>query len=373
MARGNYSHAEGYNTITGNGSNGYASHAEGYYTIASNDYAHAQNYYTIAAKRAQTALGTYNVEDTATTTSHPNGSSAYGTYAVIVGNGTSQSNRSDAARLKWNGDFWVAGNVTSSTNVQAQSIELLFSTPFIDFHYNNSTADYTARLISDGANFLTLQGSDLRLQNDHVDVQVTYLNTSYSNNNLSSTIWPSAYCITDMNNTRASQFGCEYRSDGTIGTGMWSYKGSYMNWIVAYINQNNVASYSIANAANFRSAIGAAASSDRRLKKDIKPLGREAVEFVKELKPASYVINGEKQIGFIAQDVHESDRWGTRMAFETQEGLDGLDEWEKMPDGSPTWKLDYIRIIPALAAALKSSMEKIEKLEDELFKLKLKG
>ncbi|MEI4856023.1 tail fiber domain-containing protein, partial [Klebsiella pneumoniae] len=57
-----------------------------------------------------------------------------------------------------NGDVKVAnslyakGVLQSDYQVKAQSIELSSSTPYIDFHHNNSTDDYTHRIITeDGA------------------------------------------------------------------------------------------------------------------------------------------------------------------------------------------------------------------------------
>lgn len=44
-------------------------------------------------------------------------------------------------------------------------------------------------------------------------------------------------------------------------------------------------------------------------------------------------------------------------------------DWEKMEDGSPTWKLDYIRIIPPLVATVKSQAKRIEELEDNVSRL----
>lgn len=86
-ATGYYSHAEGRMTEAFT-----TSHAEGVGTKAINSAAHAQNDHTIAASDSQTALGRYNVED------------ANGTYAVIVGNGTSDSARSDALTVDWSGN-----------------------------------------------------------------------------------------------------------------------------------------------------------------------------------------------------------------------------------------------------------------------------
>ena len=106
-ASGGSSHAEGGGTTA----SGYRSHAEGDGTTASGYRSHAQNYGTIAASASQTALGKYNVED------------ANGTYAVIIGNGTADSARSDAARLKWTGDLLLAGDVKnlSGTNRYANA------------------------------------------------------------------------------------------------------------------------------------------------------------------------------------------------------------------------------------------------------------
>ena len=66
---------------------------------------HAQNYGTIAASSSQTAIGSYNVED------------ANDTYAVIVGNGTDGSNRSDALTVDWSGN--VACGTVNGVDVTA--------------------------------------------------------------------------------------------------------------------------------------------------------------------------------------------------------------------------------------------------------------
>lgn len=118
VASGSYSHAEGYSNASGDCAHseggffnanygmceatGQSSHAEGYRSIASGPLSHAQNEFAIARKRAQTALGTYNIEDTSTTTTHPSGINAYGKHAVIVGNGTSSA-RSNAFTIDWDG------------------------------------------------------------------------------------------------------------------------------------------------------------------------------------------------------------------------------------------------------------------------------
>lgn len=98
-ASGDYSHAEGNATsATGKGSTAF-----GYETVASGNYARADGFLTIASGMMQTALGKYNVED------------ANDTYAVIVGNGSGNARRSNAATLDWGGNLELAGTATLGT------------------------------------------------------------------------------------------------------------------------------------------------------------------------------------------------------------------------------------------------------------------
>ena len=97
-------HAEGYNTRAGHlvreintqgahaeGTNtmalGWSAHAEGTDTIASGDFSHAGGYGTEAIGASQTVIGTYNKESTAETDK------------FIIGNGTSDTARSNCLRV----------------------------------------------------------------------------------------------------------------------------------------------------------------------------------------------------------------------------------------------------------------------------------
>lgn len=59
------------------------------------------------------------------------------------------------------GALSAGGNIdnTSKGKVLTQAIELSMSMPYIDFHFNDSTADYTTRLIENVAGELTLEGA----------------------------------------------------------------------------------------------------------------------------------------------------------------------------------------------------------------------
>ena len=114
LALGEYAHAEGSNTTA----SGHSSHAEGSFTKASKDYQHVQ--------------GKFNIEDSA------------GTYADIIGNGTSDTARSNAATVDWSGNAWYAGDVyvgsTSGTNKDAGSKKLA-TEEYVSTELENYTPD----------------------------------------------------------------------------------------------------------------------------------------------------------------------------------------------------------------------------------------
>ena len=115
-ASGQYSHAEGAYTFA----RGDRSHAEGVETIASAYASHAQNLGTWADSPHQTVIGKYNISDGAST------------YALIIGNGT-DSARSDALRVKWNGDVMdgsgnkISPTILTSSTISASTTSYTFS------------------------------------------------------------------------------------------------------------------------------------------------------------------------------------------------------------------------------------------------------
>ena len=115
-ADGEASHAEGYSTWA----SGEASHAEGSTTTASGEYSHAEGFYVTAAGRCQHVQGKYNIIDEDASGNPLN------TYAHIVGNGTSNTKRSNAHTIDWDGNAWFAGDIfvggTSQDDVLASKL-----------------------------------------------------------------------------------------------------------------------------------------------------------------------------------------------------------------------------------------------------------
>lgn len=93
---GRWSHAEGYGTTA----SGQGAHAEGGGTIASGDLSHASGFCTIAASHYQTVIGHFNMIDTTDT------------FAFIIGNGSSDTARSNALTVDWSGNI-TAPKLTS--------------------------------------------------------------------------------------------------------------------------------------------------------------------------------------------------------------------------------------------------------------------
>ena len=160
-ASGHDSHAEGSNTIA----SGDQSHAEGMSTTASGDHSHAegtiskangytshaQNYGTIADGDEQTALGRFNISDSSDK------------HAVIIGNGTSDTARSNALAVNWDGGL----TLSDGTDVSADNLRSLATAIQPVVLYNGGAAlgydvapgagtDGTVKLSETAANFREL-------------------------------------------------------------------------------------------------------------------------------------------------------------------------------------------------------------------------
>lgn len=105
-AEGNYSHSGGMNTIA----RGTCSCAEGLQTLASGDNSHAEGNDTIAAGESQHVSGKYNLQDN------------NNQYSVIVGGGTSGTDRKNIHTMDWTGNAYFAGDVTNGASVSINSL-----------------------------------------------------------------------------------------------------------------------------------------------------------------------------------------------------------------------------------------------------------
>lgn len=105
-AKGEYSHAEGFQTGIGQ-KTAKGSHAEGYgTTVIDGKGAHVEGYFTKAQGDGAHASGCFN--DYKDENDEP--------YLSTIGNGESDNNRSNAVAVKRNGDVKISGQYTDITN-----------------------------------------------------------------------------------------------------------------------------------------------------------------------------------------------------------------------------------------------------------------
>ena len=129
LAIGANSHAEGTNTIA----KGISSHAEGAETVANGIFTHAEGCGTQAEGSYSHVQGKYNEID------------MENKYAHIVGNGTSDDNRSNAHAVDWEGNAWYAGSISSEaivTKIPDLSSATLISEQHIDAGITSTIAGF---------------------------------------------------------------------------------------------------------------------------------------------------------------------------------------------------------------------------------------
>lgn len=108
-ASGKYSHAEGFATTASDDE----AHAEGSHSKALGRYSHAQNFYTVTKYQSQTAIGKYNDNQSDT--------------ALEIGNGTSDTARSNAFTVGWNGNVEIALDTTATSGTDKEIYDALVS------------------------------------------------------------------------------------------------------------------------------------------------------------------------------------------------------------------------------------------------------
>ena len=99
--------------------------------------------------------------------------------------------------------------------------------------------------------------------------------------------------------------------------------------------------------------------SDRRLKEHHAYLGDEACEFVRRLEPALYTKDGERHVGFYAQNVRDVEPEGWDTVTVTERHTDESLDFDPL-------SLDYTAIIAPLVKYAQSLEERIDQLEARL-------
>ncbi|WP_238762008.1 tail fiber domain-containing protein [Klebsiella pneumoniae] len=250
------------------------------------------------------------------------------------------------------GPLAAGGNIdnTSKGKLLTQAIELSMSTPYIDFHYNNSTADYTARLIHDRQNRLNAQVQSFWVTDGRITASSTMpanpsIGTQLTSNPVRSLMaGRGAYGDVDgayVQMYMEEQVGNEHRlvlyADGFGRTDAWIFR----------------AGGTISTGKGDVMTTG----SDVRLKEGFTEAPQNALQRVGRLGVCEYQMKGEnrRRRGFIAQQADTVDTTYTFMGGEQE--IDG-EKFQVM-------NVDYVAII----ADLVSSVQELRKQLSDLMEM----
>ncbi|HHL6305066.1 TPA: tail fiber domain-containing protein [Klebsiella pneumoniae] len=250
------------------------------------------------------------------------------------------------------GPLAAGGNIdnTSKGKLLTQAIELSMSTPYIDFHYNNSTADYTARLIHDRQNRLNAQVQSFWVTDGRITASSTMpanpsIGTQLTSNPVRSLMaGRGAYGDVDgayVQMYMEEQVGNEHRlvlyADGFGRTDAWIFR----------------AGGTISTGKGDVMTTG----SDVRLKEGFTEAPQNALQRVGRLGVCEYQMKGEnrRRRGFIAQQADTVDTTYTFMGCEQE--IDG-EKFQVM-------NVDYVAII----ADLVSSVQELRKQLSDLMEM----
>ncbi|HCI9399422.1 TPA: tail fiber domain-containing protein [Klebsiella variicola] len=250
------------------------------------------------------------------------------------------------------GALAAGGNIdnTSKGKVLTQAIELSMSTPYIDWHYNSSSADYTARIIHDRANRLNCQVASFWV----TDGRITASSTMPAN--------PATGTQLTSNPVRSLMQG-----RGAYGDVDGAYVQMYMEELVGTEHRLVLYADGFGRTDAWIFRAGGTIStgkgdvltsgSDIRLKEDFTEAPQNALQRVERLGVCEYQMKGEhrRRRGFIAQQADTVDTTYTFMGCEQE--IDG-EKFQVM-------NVDYVAII----ADLVSSVQELTKQVRDLNKL----
>ena len=268
--------------------------------------------------------------------------------------------------LNVNGTVGLKGQVVLSKDltvnngkISAQAIELSMGTPYIDFHFNNSSSDYTTRLIENTSGELTLEGAFMCKKHMYAWGAVMARNIAPTNP-------PNGTLITGAplqsmtegrgGNGDARGLVANFYSEELVGT---SHRA------VIYLDGHKRTDAWIFNAGGvIDTPTGAVqtAGSDIRLKSNITPAKDGALERIMKLGTVEFDMKGEtrRRRGFIAQQVDKVD------ASYTFQGNEQTIDGEKIK----ILNIDQTAIVADLVSTVQEQQKLILELQKQINTLK---
>nr|UVN10084.1 MAG: chaperone of endosialidase [Bacteriophage sp.] len=250
------------------------------------------------------------------------------------------------------GALAAGGNIdnTSKGKVLTQAIELSMSTPYIDFHYNGSSADFTARLIQDRSNRLNAQVASFWVTDGRITASGSMPANPANGTQLTAppirSLMAGRGAYGDVDGAYVQMYmeekvGTEHRlvlyADGFGRTDAWIFRtGGTIS-----TGKGDVLT----------------SGSDVRLKEDFTEAPTSACERIERLGVCQYRMKGESRVrrGFIAQQAETVDTIYTYQGEE--QDIDG----EKFR----VMNVDYVAIIADLVASVQELRQELKELKGE--------
>ncbi len=250
------------------------------------------------------------------------------------------------------GALAAGGNIdnTSKGKVLTQAIELSMSTPYIDFHYNSSSADFTARLIQDRSNRLNAQVASFWVTDGRITASASMPANPAVGTQLTAppirSLMAGRGAYGDVDGAYVQMYmeekvGTEHRlvlyADGFGRTDAWIFRAGG----TISTGKGDVLT----------------SGSDVRLKEDFTEAPTSACERIERLGVCQYRMKGESRVrrGFIAQQAETVDTVYTYQGEE--QDIDG----EKFR----VMNVDYVAIIADLVASVQELRQELKELKGE--------
>ena len=210
--------------------------------------------------------------------------------------------------------------------------------------------------------------------------------TTSSTNGLSANTSAGAFYHLGSDNTMIGRTNCYGNSAGATNIVLQCYDkttsgGSVNNQLGLTIAKNGSQTYWVSSAANFRSAIGAAASSSRAYKENIEDITEDEAKKILDVEIKSFDYKegfGDKgrekgQFGVIAEDViniipsvvNIPEYYDEEKVLEAVKNAD-----DDNPMSEPLISVDYFKFIPYMIKMIQMQQREIEELKAEIKAIK---
>lgn len=265
------------------------------------------------------------------------------------------------------GALSTGGDVVAKGLLYAQAIELSFGSPYIDFHFNYSTDDFTGRIIATAADQISVQGSHLRVDRDlrvfgMADIKGwTQCGVDLSSNRTDFGS-PANGALVSGGRIRSRMLGRGGNGD-TYGAWGGFYVEEYVGTehrIIMYMDGfGRTDAWSFRSGGTISTPKGdvLTTGSDVRLKTDFTQAPENASERIERLGVCEYRVKGETRVrrGFIAQQAETVDEVYTYQDVEQE--IDG--------ERFRVMNVDYVAIIADLVSSVQELRKELRALKGE--------